>query len=366
MRYRNRMKIFSVLALVFGLTLAAACSPTPAPKVTAPTAIVMATAAQSQNAADAPSTETAIAQRIFATLTAAAPQAVQPTPNQLATVTPPPSPVQAVAATDGPTPTQSAPTENPPTLPPPTLSSQLSPSVTPLPQLPTRPPTVAPAQTATEAPPDVSREGLAGKILFKSTREGGKYPNSFKWFVMNGDGTSVEQVDSGQAKALYAQLKGQEGYSPDRSMLVLGEVACAPNAHCDLYVGAPEVVMNRSQGQWTPSGQRWYRADNPAWSPLGDWIAFVWNRDNDRTKNIFKGDPYKLNQDFKRLTDFGGGRDTKNPTFSVDGTTLAFATQDGPHWQLWALNANADNPTDAAAHNISQVDADDWDALWIK
>jgi hypothetical protein len=324
----------------------------------------MATAAQSQNAPDAPATETAIAQRIFATLTAAALQVAPPTAPQLATVTPPPLPVQANAATNAPTPI--APTQIAPTLPPPTLSSQLSPSVTPLPQLPTRPPALAPAQTPTAAPPDVSRAGLAGKILFKSTRNGGKFPGNFKWFVMNGDGTQVEQVDAGQAKNLFAQLKGQEGYSPDRSMLVLGEVACSPNAHCDLYVGAPDVIMNRSQGQWTPTGQRWYRADNPAWSPLGDWIAFIWNRDHERTKNIFKGDPYRLNQDFKRLTDFGGRRDTKDPTFSPDGSTLAFSTQDGPHWQIWVLNATADNPTDAAAHNISQVDADEWDALWIK
>lgn len=342
LRSRNRTRIFAALVL---LILASACSPTRAPTVTAPTAIVMATAVQLNTAPTAQNKNTD----------------APPAPTQLATVTPPLPPAQSVAATDAP-----APTQNAPTLPVPTLSSQLSPSVTPLPQLPTRLPTLAPAQTATPAPPQVAREALAGKILFKSTRSGGKYPNNFKWFVMNADGSQVEQVDSARAKELYLSLKGQEGYSPDRSMLVLGERTCASNAHCDLYVGAPEVIVNRSQGQWTPTGQRWYRADNPVWSPLGDWIAFVWNRDNDRTKNIFKGDPYKLNQDFKRLTDFGGYRDTKDPTFSPDGSQLAFATQDGPHWQIWALNATADNPNDAAAHNISSSDADDWEPLWIK
>lgn len=98
----------------------------------------------------------------------------------------------------------------------------------------------------------------------------------------------------------------------------------------------------------------------------GDWIAFIWNRDNERTKNIFKGDPYKLNQTFERLTDFGGHRDTKDVTFAPDGTMLAFATQDGPRWQIWALNVDAANPTDAAAHNLSHSNADDWDPLWIK
>lgn len=353
MLFGKRKKIFAVLGLA--LALVAACTPTPEPTVVAPTAIVMAPAAQANNAANP-----------LPTGTAAAPQGAISVPTQLATVTPPPSPQQPFAPTDAPTPTQNAPIENAPTAPLPTLSNQLSPSVTPLPQLPTRPATLAPAQTATAAPTQISRETLGGKILFKSTRSGGKYPNNFKWFVMNGDGSGVVQVDAARAKALYQELKGQEGYSPDRSMLVLGERTCAPNAHCDLYVGAPEMILNRSQGQWTPPGPRWYRADNPAWSPRGDWIAFIWNRDNERTKNIFKGDPYKLNQDFKRLTDFGGRRDTKELTFAPDGSLLAFATQDGPRWQIWVLNADAENPNDAAARNISQVDADDWDPLWIK
>jgi hypothetical protein len=56
-----------------------------------------------------------------------------------------------------------------------------------------------PQQTATQAPPQISREALRGKILFKSTRDGGKYPGNFKWFVMNADGTEVVQVDAARA-----------------------------------------------------------------------------------------------------------------------------------------------------------------------
>lgn len=317
-------------ALIIFAVCVAACSPAPTPTATIPTAIILATAVQLN---PAPQSKTN----------------APPASPRLATVTPPPSPGPAVS-----------------TLPVPTLSSQLSPSVTPLPSLPTRRPTLAPAHTPTNAPPQVSRQALRGKILFKSTRNGGKFPGNYKWFVMNADGSQVTQVNAAQAQALYRELKGQEGFSPDRSQLVLGETTCASNAHCDLYIGAPDVIRNRSQGQWTPSGPRWYRADNPAWSPRGDWIAFIWNRDNERTKNIFKGDPYKLNQTFERLTDFGGHRDTKDVTFAPDGTMLAFATQDGPRWQIWALNADATNPTDAAAHNLSHSNADDWDPLWIK
>ncbi len=349
-----------ISSLMFCLLLfTAACSVTPLPTEpprtaasSAPTAISLGNSTLNVSA-----TETAIAQRIFTTLTASAPQAPTNLSTQIKTVTPPPLPQMTTNAPTSP---------NPSTPQIPTLSSELSPSVTPLPQLPTRPPTRTPQATATATPLVFSRDTLRGKILFKSTRAGGKFPNNYKWFAMNGDGTQVEQVPTDAAKALYQSLKGREGLSPDASQLVVGEATCGSNAHCDLYIGAPEVVINRSQGQWTPTGQRWYRADNPVWSPQGDWVAFIWNRDNNRTKNVFKGNPYELNQDFKRLTDFGGGRDTKELTYSPDGAVLAFATQDGPRWQIWTLNALADNPNDAAAHNLSNAAADEWDPLWIK
>lgn len=355
----NRTRL-SLLNIVLGVAVSAlgfvACSFSPPstapPTIAPPTAIPLANIT-----ADAPATETTIAKRIFATLTAAVPTKQIGAPTVGATVTPPPPPNGFATAGSA-----NAPGHAARTVPPPTLSLALSPSITPLPVLPT--PSVA--QAATAAPTLISRETLRGKILFKSARNGGKYPNNFQWFVMNADGSGVEQINAAPARALYGELKPQEGYSPDKKFLVLGETTCASNAHCDLYIGAPEVIAQRSQGQWTPGGPRWYRADNPVWSPDGGWIAFVWNRDNDRTKNIFKGQPFAQNQDFKRLTDFGGGRDTKNPTYSPDGASLAFATQDGPRWQIWVLHAAGENPADANARNLSNSLSDDWDPLWIK
>ncbi len=345
------MKFLFPFAIVV-LVLFTACSQTPAPPARPPATQPLV---PTTNAA---ATETAVTVRVLSTLTASAPQPTVSAPTHAATVTPPPLPTQVVAATNAPT--------IAPTHPPPTLSLVLSPSVTPIPVLPTRPAAAAPTKPPQPTAVQVSQEVLRGKIMFKSTRSNGKYPHNFQYFVMDADGSNVAPLNKGAAEALYKQLKPLEGYSPDKQFLVLGEKTCASNAKCDLYVGAPETIQNRSQGVWTPSGPRWYRADNPVWSPDSSWIAFVWNRDNDRTKNIFKGMPFVSNQDFKRLTDFGGRRDTKDPTYSPDGTQLAFATQDGARWQIWILNALAENPTDANAHNLSNSEFDDWDPLWIK
>lgn len=349
----NQILRFAVIALIFTV----ACGGTPSPST--PPANSTPSAVPTTNAA---ATETAITVRVLQTITAGAPSnsGQEPTPAVPGigdTVTPPPPPG----------PTDANPAAIQATRVPPTLSVALSPSVTPIPVLPTRVPTAAPAVPTvppTRAPVTVSREALRGKILFKSTRAGGKYPNQFQYFVMDADGSNPRQLAKNAAEALFLELRPLEGYSPDRQLLVLGETVCGGRGQCALYLGPPESILNRSQGIWTPDNRR-YRFYDPVWSPAGDWIAFVWNNGDDKTKNIYKGPPQQ-NPTFKTLTEFFAGKDTKNPTYSPDGSQLAFTTQDGPRWQIWVLDALAENPTDAKAHNLSNSEFDDWDAVWIK
>jgi Tol biopolymer transport system component len=184
---------------------------------------------------------------------------------------------------------------------------------------------------------------------------------------MDADGQNHQKLPRVEAEALYNELLALEGYSPDRQLLVLGEVACN-SANCQLYLGPRESIENRSQGIWTDGR---YAATDPVWSPDGSNIAFVWTRDYERTKNIFRAPP-ESNPNFIRLTSFGGKRDTKHPTYSPDSAQVAFATQDGPIWQIWVVDAYAERDCETEGEcpsnprNLGDSGVDDWDPLWIK
>jgi hypothetical protein len=308
---------------------------------------------------DSRATETAIAFNIFATLTASAPQLAS---NPTATNT------SVASAARTPTSEATAP-----------LNITNFPTVTATPLTRTTTPTATRAATAIPSPaktpkpsptifaPPISPATLHGKIIFKSARNGGAYPDRFAFFVMDADGSNLLQLPRDQANALYNQLRPFEGYSPDRTHVVVGEFACNAGP-CFLYILDPQLNPNleRSQGQWTPKGPSYRKAVDPVWSPDGSTIAFVANWENDRTANVFKGTPFQTNPNFKRLTDFGGQAITNNPSFSPDGSTLAFATTITGHWQIWLLDPNGDNPGTSNPRNISNTNSDDWGPLWIK
>lgn len=255
-----------------------------------------------------------------------------------------------------------------PTATPTTAATSTTESSATPPPTNTRVPVVV-AQQPTPAPPvSVSAASLRGKILFKSLRNGGYFPSKFNYYSMNADGSGVQALDFKPAEAIYTSLLPYEGFTPDRSQVVVGEVACNA-APCLLYILDPKVNPNfvRNQGQWTPSvSGRALKSVDPVWAPQGDWIAFVGNWENNHTNNIFKGTPFKRPATFLRLTDFGGQADTRHPSYSPDGSSLAFATQIEGHWQIWVLDPTAQDYRTANPHNISSSASDDWDPLWVK
>lgn len=233
-------------------------------------------------------------------------------------------------------------------------------------------PTKAPAQVNVPRPtspppaPAVTIDNLRGKIIFKTDRDGGFFPNSFQFYAMNADGSNVQKLDYNSTNTLYGSLQAREGYSPDKSKVVVGELSCY-SPPCYLYILDPQMnpALERSQGQWTPSNPVQKSVD-PVWSPDSSWVAFVANWENNRTNNIFKGTPNQTPVIFRRLTDFGGQANLRHPTYAPGGGTLAFSTQSEGRWQIWVLDPTAETVGAANPHNLRATESNDWDPLWVK
>lgn len=256
-------------------------------------------------------------------------------------------------------------------LPPPTTAPTLTPSVTP-----TRGP-----RPPTKTPIAYSRGALVGKILFKSTRNGGSLyrPN---WFMMNSDGTGIQPLDNAAAEAfaisLDSQAYGIENLEPGGARRVFGERRCPGVGTCLLYIldtALDAALINSSEdiskGQWF--GSRNAVAKDPVWSPNGQYIAFASNHDPGDTcvrksMNIFKATPDQ-NPTVRRLTHFCAGGNVGHPSFNGDGSRLVFyADADGLR-QLFVVDVGANDGIDftqVAEQKISDGQANDWDPLWVK
>ncbi len=262
-----------------------------------------------------------------------------------------------------------------------------TPTFTPSPTL-TPPPTLTPSITPTHAPHpptatpiSYSRQGLFGKILFKSTRNGGTFtrPN---WFIMNPDGSNIQQLQNEPAEqfaiSLESQAYGIENMEPGGKRRVFGERRCPGVGTCLLYILDTELdasLINStediSKGQWF--GSRNFVAKDPVWSPTGQYIAFVSNHDprDDcvrKSLNVFKATPNQ-NPVVRRLTDLCSGGNVGHPSFGPDGGQLVFfADTDGVR-QIYVVDVGSDDNfdfTQAQERKITDGQAHDWDPVWIK
>ncbi|MGB8644904.1 MAG: hypothetical protein WCF84_06685 [Anaerolineae bacterium] len=270
-----------------------------------------------------------------------------------------------------------------PLVPPPTPTPTNTPLPTDTPTITNTPPpvVVAPRPPPPPAAPQASQGALRGKIMFKSSRDGGFYPNSFSFYVMNPDGSGVQKLEQKSAQALYISLQGREGFSPDSQRVVLGERACYGSySTCSLYIldtvlDARLINSNDdiSHGEWISN--KGFQAKDPVWSPGGNYIAFVSNHESGvgciRSMNLFKGTPGQ-NPTIRRLTDQGdfcAGADAGHPSFSPNGAQVAFWGGGSGLKQIYVVDVGPDDGFDfrmTNPHIISNHQSDDWDPLWVK
>lgn len=96
---------------------------------------------------------------------------------------------------------------------------------------------------------------------------------------------------------------------------------------------------------------------DPAWSPLGDLIAFVSTvTDGDE---IYVVDPQ--GQTVTRLT-YNAWEWDKHPTWSPDGSQIAFySNRETGRRQIWVMNADGSNP-----RNLTNDEFENWDPVWVR
>jgi hypothetical protein len=247
----------------------------------------------------------------------------------------------------------------------------LTPSITPT----RRPPTQTPT------PITYTRAGLLNKIMFKSTRNGGSV-NRPTWWVMNPDGSGVQQLEYAPAEALAISLEsdayGIENLEPGGTRRVFGERRCPGTGTCLLYVldteldaGLINSTEDISKGTWF--GSRNAVAKDPAWSPNGQYIAFASNHDPGegcvrKSMNIFKATT-EQNPTVRRLTQFCSGGNVGHPSFSPDGGRLAFFADTDGLRQIYVVEVGADDTVDFSRVDelkITDGTAQDWDPVWVK
>lgn len=242
----------------------------------------------------------------------------------------------------------------------------------------TRPPAT---RRPTEAPISYTSAALRGKILFKSTREGGTL-NSPTWWLMNADGSGRTKLNPQAALAFAIQLEspstGVENAEPGGARRVFGERRCFGVGTCNLYILDTELdadlinsTADISKGQWF--GSRNFVAKDPAWSPSGQYIAFVSNHDPGaecvrKSLNVFKATPGQ-NPVVRRLTHFCSGGNVSHPSFSPDGGNLAFYADEEGLRQIFVVEVGGSDDFDfrfTEERKITDNQSSDWDPVWIK
>lgn len=266
--------------------------------------------------------------------------------------------------------------------PPPTQTNTPAPTETSSPTSTPPPRVVVPRPTLAPTVP-ITAAALRGRIVFKSSRDGGSYPVSYAFYSMNPDGTGVQRLDLKSMNSLYIQLQSREGVSPDGSQVALGERHCYSSANCAVYILDTTLdarLINSSEdishGQWFPpagsGGYKGYQSKDPVWSPAGSYIVFASNNEIDagciRTTNIYKGPPTQK-PTIRRLSQFCSGSDAGHPSFNADGSKVVFWSQDTGLHQIYMLDVGSDDSFDyrfANPRKITDGKWDDWDPLWVK
>ena len=179
------------------------------------------------------------------------------------------------------------------------------------------------------------------KVAFVSSNPGGGY----QIFVMNADGTGRRQVTTS------ATPKTEPAWSPDGTRIAYVANSVDVDGQTDLEIWAINAD-GTGRTQLTNNGLN-VPDTQPAWSPLGDKIAFVSARTGDTDRNVYVMDADGTNQESVTANDpspcspdcYQGHDD--NPSWKPDGSKIAYIHGDkragGGLPDIWTMDPNGAN-----------------------
>lgn len=188
---------------------------------------------------------------------------------------------------------------------------------------PTAPPSPvdAPTQPAELAPVPP----FPGRIAFHSDRSG-----DLNIYSMNADGSDVQQLTDAPGRDF------EPAWSPDGSTIVFSSDRDDPT-NAQLYLMDADGGNQRPLMPFTPADYLGAR-----WSPDGEWILFHSNLEVDGVPwfNV-----YKVRPDGSDLTDLTHSVDNSfRPDWSPDGQRIVFMSERDGNREIYVMNADGSNP----------------------
>lgn len=206
--------------------------------------------------------------------------------------------------------------------------------------------TPTPVIEPTETPPAVLPDNMRNMIIFQSNRFGEE--QTFAYDPTTG---TTARINATWAADLAAK---QLAMSPDGKFMAI--VKSDGSGTLQIFVRSLEWGSEKQITDLKGGGAN-SRSYDPAWSPKGDWIAFV-------STNSGNDEIYRVSPDgslIQQLTHNTWEWD-KHPTWSPDGSQIVFySNRDTKRRQIFAMDPDGKNQ-----HQLIESEADDWDPVWTR